>query len=249
MKTITSKSRAFTLIELLVVIAIIAILASLLLPGLALAKENARRARCIGNLRQIYLACKNFALDRRESDYPWHTDPRDGGTYGPLAAEGWRNFAAVSNELANPNVLACPSDRETTRSVANWTDGPNGFAQMTNRGRALSYFTGLDAFDPLPVTMVAGDRNISGARLGYCGSAADDPGVLALDLEEKKNILGWTNIIHGLKGNIAVSDGSVQKCNQIDLRKMAAQARKALADGPIRSKNGSVPANHILPPR
>jgi len=59
----TGWQRAFTLIELLVVIAIIAILAALLLPALSKAKQRAKSAHCINNLRQIRLATKTYIDD------------------------------------------------------------------------------------------------------------------------------------------------------------------------------------------
>jgi len=58
-----SKRRGFTLIELLVVIAIIAVLAALLLPTLAGAKDRGRQASCISNVRQQCLAVMLYADD------------------------------------------------------------------------------------------------------------------------------------------------------------------------------------------
>lgn len=94
------KRHGFTLIELLVVIAIIAILAAILFPVFARARENARKSTCQSNLKQLGVA---FAMYRQ--DYDQLGMPRDTGV-APNRVY-WTNL--VSPYVKNTGVLRCPS--------------------------------------------------------------------------------------------------------------------------------------------
>ncbi len=76
-------ARGFTLIELLVVIAIIAILAAILFPVFAAARENGRKAVCFANLKQIGLQFRMYADDNR-GFMPFGQDPSDGMNWNTL---------------------------------------------------------------------------------------------------------------------------------------------------------------------
>jgi prepilin-type N-terminal cleavage/methylation domain-containing protein/prepilin-type processing-associated H-X9-DG protein len=122
---------SFTLIELLVVIAIIAILAALLLPALALAKQQGQAAKCMSNGHQLMLAWIMYADDNKDllppSDYPFETCY---ATYNPrIYLKNWvcgtmeqavdstnlqelmdQTGTALAPYVRNPYVFKCPAD-------------------------------------------------------------------------------------------------------------------------------------------
>jgi len=101
-------SGAFTLIELLVVIAIIAILAAMLLPALAKAKEDGKRVSCLGNLRQVSLSSQMYV-----DDFHGYYPPRSNTNRWPAQLSDYYG--------QNVKLLVCPS--ETTNAPLTSPDG------------------------------------------------------------------------------------------------------------------------------
>lgn len=121
--SIRSPRRAFTLIELLVVIAIIAILAAILFPVFARARENARKSSCQSNLKQIGLGWLQY-----QQDYDEKTTP--GIIYVGNGLVGWAQM--IQPYIKSVQVFQCPSDTNSQggainySTVGNLVANPNG---------------------------------------------------------------------------------------------------------------------------
>jgi prepilin-type N-terminal cleavage/methylation domain-containing protein/prepilin-type processing-associated H-X9-DG protein len=135
----------FTLLELLVVISIIAILAGLLLPVLASARNRARQVQCTGNLRQLGICVTLYAGDSRDR-LPWCSRLSDGSLYGLPALR-----TVLNTYVKEPRIWHCPMDSAADGLFA--TEGTsyewNTFLNGRFVDRATLRVVGLELAPPL----------------------------------------------------------------------------------------------------
>lgn len=232
MKTPTARSKnAFTLIELLVVIAIIAILAAILFPVFARARENARRSSCMSNLKQLGLGVLQYTQDYDERYPP--TLVFDVWNANTSNAYGWAD--AIFPYVKSNQVYQCPSEKTpgttSASSVGDYSDyaynnviGNAGVFQLSGGTIGINAAALLNS--SLTVLMAEGSEGggggarsnqylygggstfwTNGAREGSGGGCGAGP---ALNGGWKATYGGNGGIRHLDGGNFAFTDGHVK---------------------------------------
>ena len=207
----------FTLIELLVVIAIIAILAAILFPVFAQAREKARQTSCLSNMRQIGLAINMYFQDYDERSPVTHHDLEDGETIADLYP--W--YQPLQPYIKNGSIFRCPSmnDRPTLFpppiTLADWqtfrTDYLiNGF---------FSHGIALAAFSAPSEQIMVGERHSRIAFFDYHAWPSapdgnwergflDGSGYIIGDVESNSQVPDPANVgLHSRGNNYNFTDG------------------------------------------
>ena len=218
--------KAFTLIELLVVIAIIAILAAILFPVFARARENARRASCQSNLKQMALGITQYIQDYDEY-YPLYA--LDIGT----GANGWtRN---IQPYVKSEQIFQCPSEKGRQLQTLTSNNPAQTFSDYS-----YNWAIGYVAAGPMSIKSSAIDSTANVAMLadgGFNGYEFDywncPPATTTFD-NTNCNVLsvhGTTRKIPGAAGGTAYTSAS--DTNKAPIRHLEG-ANYAFADGHVK---------------
>jgi prepilin-type N-terminal cleavage/methylation domain-containing protein/prepilin-type processing-associated H-X9-DG protein len=133
-----SKNKAFTLIELLVVIAIIAILAAILFPVFAQARNAARKTTCISNLKQIALGQLMYLQDYDEHFSGWNTNGNNDSWAQGNGTGWWMN--QIQSYIKSTGVYTCPNDVRRFQTDGNNCDACGWGYNIVPNSKPTKYY-------------------------------------------------------------------------------------------------------------
>jgi len=207
------RRRGFTLIELLVVIAIIAILAAILFPVFARAREKARQSSCLSNVKQLSLGIIMYAqdYDERFPHYRWVKEP-------PSSVWIDRDNSAATNRhfwveniepyLKNTEILFCPSSDYDAGMVT------NGKRYLTYGYNGKMNTTKLALFKNTAQKIMIGDlgmRHSDRTPTGYV-----ENWFIWVDNDSQWRQYSWWSNIHNGGGNYGFMDGHAKWLSETD---------------------------------
>jgi len=220
----TKTHRAFTLIELLVVIAIIAILAAILFPVFARARENARRSSCMSNMKQIGLGLMQYTQDY-DDHYPYSSYcPRAscaavdatesgkpsgqfyvyaGGSYGYYHT--WMDF--IYPYVKSTQIFVCPSS-QFGKSTPNY-----GYSTAFSNYSSISYWMGQTSTYNIPLSLSAVQRPsevIAIAEMSTTDSQTMSAGSMRSYAAPTSGVNQFKVVPHLDGGNAVYADGHVK---------------------------------------